>query len=575
MSLLNALLRAALYTSVFLTVSAFFLAFLLVLSLRFRLSRGRPAQRARLFRALGLPVEDTRRVIGFFHPYCNAGGGGERVLWTALAAMQKDEETKDAVFVVYTGDVGERGEKGQMSKEGILARVLARFDIDLDLRTLHFVPLPSRYLVHDSTWPRFTLIGQSLGSVVLAWEGLAGREEGVVPDYWIDTMGYAFAYPLIKYLCPGVPMGSYTHYPTISTDMLRRIRLRQAGHTNPSRVARSWLLSNLKLGYYTLFASLYSWSLSRADVIMVNSTWTHRHVASLLSLPPPPSPASTSPPSLSSSPPTSSKVRTVYPPCDTSSLSFLPLSRPTLSDSPSSEKVTILSLAQFRPEKEHPTQLLALSKLFQLEPSWRGKVRLVCAGSVRGKEDEARVESLKSLAGELGLTVGEDGEEGNVKFEVNKPWEEIRRFMGSASVGLHTMVDEHFGITVVEFQAAGLLTLAHASAGPLLDILVPYSPSSSNIASGPTGFLAPPPSSSPSPSPAPLSHSDLASSFALQLRSILLLPPLKQLEIRARGREAARERFGESVFEGEWGRGWRELQALGGGGGEGGGKKEQ
>ena len=27
--------------------------------------------------------------IGFFHPYCNAGGGGERVLWCAIKAIQK------------------------------------------------------------------------------------------------------------------------------------------------------------------------------------------------------------------------------------------------------------------------------------------------------------------------------------------------------------------------------------------------------------------------------------------------------------------------------------------------------
>lgn len=30
-----------------------------------------------------------RGVIAFFHPYCNAGGGGERVLWCAINAMQK------------------------------------------------------------------------------------------------------------------------------------------------------------------------------------------------------------------------------------------------------------------------------------------------------------------------------------------------------------------------------------------------------------------------------------------------------------------------------------------------------
>ena len=26
--------------------------------------------------------------IGFFHPFCNSGGGGERVLWSAVKAIQ-------------------------------------------------------------------------------------------------------------------------------------------------------------------------------------------------------------------------------------------------------------------------------------------------------------------------------------------------------------------------------------------------------------------------------------------------------------------------------------------------------
>lgn len=50
------------------------------------------------------------------------------------------------------------------------------------------------------------------------------------------------------------------------------------------------------------------------------------------------------------------------------------------------------------------------------------------------------------------------------------------------------MLDEHFGINIVEFmvscnlvslsdidgQAAGLIPIVHASAGPLMDIVVPY-----------------------------------------------------------------------------------------------------
>jgi alpha-1,2-mannosyltransferase len=41
-------------------------------------------------------------IVGFFHPFCNAGGGGERVLWAAIRATQL--RWPEAVCVVYTGD---------------------------------------------------------------------------------------------------------------------------------------------------------------------------------------------------------------------------------------------------------------------------------------------------------------------------------------------------------------------------------------------------------------------------------------------------------------------------------------
>lgn len=57
------------------------------------------------------------------------------------------------------------------------------FNITLDPNSLHFVFLKSRHLVEDSSWPRFTLLGQSVGSMVLAWEALTG----LMPDIYIGT----------------------------------------------------------------------------------------------------------------------------------------------------------------------------------------------------------------------------------------------------------------------------------------------------------------------------------------------------------------------------------------------------
>ena len=62
----------------------------------------------------------------------------------------------------------------------------------------------------------------------------------------------------------------------------------------------------------------------------------------------------------------------------------------------------------------------------------------------------------------------------NVTFLVNAPYPEIVSRLGQASIGLNTMQDEHFGINIVEFMAAGLIPIVHASAGPFMDIVVPF-----------------------------------------------------------------------------------------------------
>ena len=76
-----------------------------------------------------------------------------------------------------------------------------------------------------------------------------------VSQVMVDTSGWAFMYPLLR--LSGVRVACYTHYPTISTDMLRRVQTRQAAFNNSSSITGSTLKSAAKLVYYYMFAALY------------------------------------------------------------------------------------------------------------------------------------------------------------------------------------------------------------------------------------------------------------------------------------------------------------------------------
>ena len=62
-----------------------------------------------------------KKSVAFFHPYTNDGGGGERVLWCAIRALQ--EESPDAKVAVYTGDAA--------TPESLAERAMQRFGVQL------------------------------------------------------------------------------------------------------------------------------------------------------------------------------------------------------------------------------------------------------------------------------------------------------------------------------------------------------------------------------------------------------------------------------------------------------------
>ncbi|KAF6755846.1 mannosyltransferase [Ephemerocybe angulata] len=408
--------------------------------------------RRNLLRGLGHKEDDDKTVLGFFHPYCNAGGGGERVLWTAIAHVQRTRP--NVVSVVYSGDT-------DATKQEILAKVQSRFNIELDHSSLEFVFLHSRRWVEDSAWPRLTLLGQSIGSMWLAWEAMSK----LIPDLYIDTMGYAFSFHIAS-LLGRAPIGAYVHYPTISTDMVKRVQSRTRWHTNTDSISSSAFLSQAKLLYYRVFMYYYAVSLRTASFLMVNSTWTKEHIDAILQYSNPILDILNLLPPLvllklftSDSAPKSATI--VYPPCDTKELSLFGLEK--------RERV-ILSLAQFRPEKDHSAQIHAFHQLLEKHPEYKTDkhlgVRLLLIGGSRNEGDAGRVAQLRGLVGELGI-------EDHVEFIVNAPYATVLDWLSRASVGLSTMVDEHFGINIVEYMAAGVIPVTHASGGPLKDIVVP------------------------------------------------------------------------------------------------------
>ena len=129
-------------------------------------------------------------------------------------------------------------------------------------------------------------------------------------------------------------------------------------------------------------------------------------------------------------------------------------------------QVRVLSIGQFRPEKDHPLQIKAMFELRQIitEEEW-AKVKLVIVGGCRNQEDWKLVQDLKDLTKYLSV-------EENVEFKVNLPFPDLLNEFSKALIGIHTMHQEHFGIGIVEMMSAGLLTVANRSGGPLMDIVV-------------------------------------------------------------------------------------------------------
>ena len=148
--------------------------------------------------------------------------------------------------------------------------------------------------------------------------------------------------------------------------------------------------------YYRLFAKIYGFCGSFAQVVIVNSTWTKGHIDTIWH----------------------TKSEIVYPPCDTERLNVLPLK---------GRKDMIVSVAQFRPEKDHSMQLKALARLIEKYPQHK-YVKLVLIGSSRNEGDANRIDNLRKEANALGIQVRLNDKEGMIR------WTKLQAHIGSSAI---------------------------------------------------------------------------------------------------------------------------------------------
>jgi alpha-1,2-mannosyltransferase len=249
-----------------------------------------------------------------------------------------------------------------------------------------------------------------------------------------------------------------------------------------------------KLIYYWWFAVLYGHVGSLVDLVLVNSTWTYDHIKSLWGFF------------------SARRIHILYPPC------LVPDDTSTSAEQTSHHEKRerrIVSVGQFRPEKDHALQVESLAKLFEKYPLHKQeKVQLLLIGSCRNESDQERVRELTMLIEQRNLT-------DFVHFLINPPNKELQESMASSLVGIHTMRQEHFGIGIVEMMAVGLITIAHNSGGPKTDI----------VKHKVTGYLATTPEE-----------------YADALHEALVLPEQEAQRMREQAR-ASVTRFSDRSFE--------------------------
>jgi len=359
----------------------------------------------------------------FIHPNCNDCGGGEKVLWVMLKSIVENFKNNNFVNLKINIVAGNND-----SASEILSKVKQRFNIDFSNSPIkiELVRLKTAFLLKP--FPNFTMIVQIIGQIIFAFELLLT----VYSDIVIDSTGLPYMLPVTTVFGRSTSI-AYVHYPLISLDMISDISKGVSGVHSRGMLSKFILFRYLKICYYYIIFVTYKIVGYFVHYAFTNSTWTDNHIKVIW---------------------TNLKTEILYPPCSTKLYS---------NNKPFQErKNQILSFAQFRPEKNHKMQVEIFGMV--LDRSKLNDLTMYILGSIRGPEDRDIFNGVNALIKEKGL-------ENRIFLVENPPFDQVKSLFESSKIGIHTMRDEHFGISIVEMMSAGLLTIAHKSGGPLNDII--------------------------------------------------------------------------------------------------------
>lgn len=273
--------------------------------------------------------QGKRTSIGFFHPNFKHDDRNMRILWMMIESILKKYQN-DIQIILYTGDNNITNE--DLSK---IVKKRCNIDVDMYISSITLIYLRSQYLIESNYMNLFTTVGRAIGSIILSFEALIR----FVPEIYIDCLGYPFMYPCFYYLA-SIPVISYMNHSIINSNLDEQINDSDNASSNtPDFILRIALLSNIKFISYQIYSYVYGWCERCSTIIYCSSLSTKTNIESIWG---------------------ASNVHVIYPPYDIKQFLEMPLF-----DHNEQTIQTIISVGNFREEKNHELQIRAFHKLLE------------------------------------------------------------------------------------------------------------------------------------------------------------------------------------------------------------------